>query len=133
MMRLLATVPARPQVFALKATPAAEKKQIQNSVSLAGNSPVLLDILKKQPDPAVRAATIRSLAVMGERSNVLTNVYKTDTHEDVRKAVLDVLVVQQNSDALSELARDEPDAQRKKDILSRVSAISYRKIQRPPP
>jgi chaperonin cofactor prefoldin len=81
----------------------------------------------------VRVATIRSLAVMGEHSNVLTSVYKTDTDEDVRKAVLDVLVVQQNSDALSELARDEPDTQRKQEILSRLATIAYRKIQRPPP
>jgi hypothetical protein len=133
LQREILSVPDRLTVFALKNAPTAEKKQILNSVFLAANSKVLLDILKKQPDAGVRVATIRSLAVMGEHSNVLTSVYKTDTDEDVRKAVLDVLVVQQNSDALSELARDEPDTQRKQEILSRLATIAYRKIQRPPP
>jgi len=131
--REILTVPDRVTVFALKDAPTAEKKQVLNSVFLAGNSQVLLDVLKKQPDAGVRAATIRSLAVMGERSNVLTDVYRTDSDEDVRKAVLDVLVVQQNGDALSELARQEPDARRKQEILSRLATIGYRKIQRPPP
>jgi hypothetical protein len=126
-------VPDRVTVFTLKGAPTAEKKQILNSVFLAANSQVLLDVLKKQPDAGVRAATIRSLAVMGERSNVLTDVYRTDSDDGVRRAVLDVLVVQQNGEALSELARDEPDAQRKKEILSRLATIGYRKIQRPPP
>jgi len=131
--REILTVPDRVTVFALKDAPTAEKKQILNSVFLAANSKVLLDVLKKQPDAGVRAATIRSLAVMGERSNVLKDVYRTDSDEDVRRAVLDVLVVQQNGDALSELAREEPDARRKQEILSRLATIEYRKIQRPPP
>jgi HEAT repeat protein len=103
--------------------PNAEKRQILNSVFLAGDSQVLLDVLRKQPDAGMRVATIRSLAVLGDRSKVLMTVYRTDSDEEVRRAVLDALVVQQNGEALAELAREETDGERKVEILRRVAMI----------
>jgi hypothetical protein len=103
--------------------PNVEKRQILNSVFLAGDSQVLLDVLRKQPDAGMRVATIRSLAVLGDRSKVLMTVYRTDSDEEVRRAVLDALVVQQNGEALTELAREETDGERRLEILRRVAMI----------
>jgi hypothetical protein len=111
-------------------TQTREKKQILNSVFLAADSQVLLDTLRREPDPGLRAATIRSLAVMGERGQVLTDIYRTEDDEKVRFAVLDALVMQQNGDALSELAQFETDAQRRAEILTRLATIRAQKAIR---
>jgi hypothetical protein len=103
--------------------PDEEKKQILTSVFQAGDAHVLLDILQREKDPGVRVATIRSLGVLGENSAALANVYRADTDQSVRLAVLDALLAQQNSRALQDLVRAEVDVQRKAEIQRRLDAI----------
>jgi len=110
-----------------KATPDAQKKEVLSSVFLAGNSQVLVDVLKNQPNADVRVATIRSLGVMGEQSNALISVYQAANEEQVRQAVLDAFVVQENADALSDLLERESDPRRKTEILRRIALVQARR------
>jgi HEAT repeat protein len=110
-----------------KATPDAQKKEVLSSVFLAGNSQVLVDVLKNQPNADVRVATIRSLGVMGEQSNALISVYQAANEEQVRQAVLDAFVVQENADALSDLLERESDPRRKTEILRRITLVQARR------
>ena len=109
-----------------KATPDAEKKEVLSSVFLAGNSQVLVNVLKNQPNADVRVATIRSLAVMGEESKALIGVYRAADEQQVRLAVLDALVVEENADALSDLLDGESDPKRKIEILNRIAKVHGR-------
>jgi hypothetical protein len=114
------------------AAPNDEKKQILNSVFLTGDPNMLLAILKQEKDPALRVAAINSLAAMNGRGAVLINVYRTDSSDAVRQAVLDALAVQHNNSALFELAREETDLRKKAEILRRIDALGLPPLGKQP-
>jgi hypothetical protein len=101
-----------------------DKKQTANSVFLNGDAEVLARVLQSQPDKNVRVETIRSLAVLGDRSQALLNTYRSDTNADVRRAVLDALAAQKNAEALWTLANEEMNASWKKEIMDRLAGVS---------
>ncbi len=84
-----------------------EKTAILDSVFLVGDGKIVRDVLKQDKDPGL----------------VLKNLYKTETNDEVRGAVLDTLEAQRNSVALAELAHDERDTAMKAQILRRLATI----------
>jgi HEAT repeat protein len=84
-----------------------EKTRILSSVYLMGDGKIVQDVLKSEKDPGV----------------VLKNLYRTQTNDNIRRAVLDTLAAQRDSAALTELARDEKDAHLKTEIWRRLSAL----------
>lgn len=84
-----------------------EKTRILSSVFLLGDSKGVQGFLKHEKDP----------------SPVLKNLYRTQTNDDVRRAVLDTLAAQHDTNALAELARDEKNPHMKTEIWRRLTAL----------
>ena len=114
--------PVQGQSYGFK-TPNAVKNQVLSSVFRAADTSVLLSVLKDEADVRMRVATIRSLAVIGEQGNVFSKIYRSDKNDEVRRAVLDALVVQKNSEALEELADQETNLTSRLEILKRVTRL----------
>jgi HEAT repeat protein len=92
---------------------------------LGGNSAKLVDIARNEKDPALRAAAIKSLGLMGDngRSDVLVSIYQSDPNREVREAVLNSLFLQHNGKALVDLARSEKDPEMKKKIVEKMALV----------
>ena len=110
-----------------------EKKQILNSVFLTGDSKTLLNVVKQETDTGLRIAAIKSLGAMPNRGAVLTDLFRTETNDEVRQAVLNALVMQQSYVALAELARTEKDSRMKTEILRRLAMLPRRPAETPGP
>jgi len=85
----------------------------------------LADLAKTEKDPSLRAEAIKSLGLMGDhgRSDVLVDIYKSDTDVKVRHAVLQALFLQQNGKALVDLARNEKDPVMKQEIVNKMALV----------
>lgn len=57
------------------------------------------------------------------RAESLVNLYKTETNEDVRRAILDELQAEHLNDALLELAKDEKSPGMRAEILRRLASV----------
>ena len=99
------------------------KYKILNSVFLTGDANTLSNILKNEKDPVLKMSAISTLGAMPGRSVTLTNLYNSDTSEEVRSAILDTLVKQRETRILFNLAQHELDLRWKAEILSRLSKL----------
>jgi HEAT repeat protein len=106
------------------------KKAILQSMFLTGNSSKLTDLAKTEKDPQLRVAAIKSLGLMGGggRSDVLVSIYQSDSNQDVRRAVLNSLFLQQNGKALVDLAHVEKDPQMKQEIVKKMSLVHSKEV-----
>jgi HEAT repeat protein len=106
------------------------KKAILQSMFLTGNSAKLADLAKTEKDPALRVAAIKSLGLMGGggRGDVLVSIYQSDSNQDVRRAVLNSLFLQQNGKALVDLAHAEKDPQMKQEIVKKMSLVHSKEV-----
>jgi HEAT repeat protein len=97
---------------------------------LTGNSAKLADLAKTEKDPELRVAAIKSLGLMGGggRSDVLVSIYQSDSNQDVRRAVLNALFLQQNGKALVDLAHAEKDPQMKQEIVKKMSLVHSKEV-----
>jgi tetratricopeptide (TPR) repeat protein len=102
-----------------------DKKTILQSMFMGGNSERLVEVARTEKDPALRAAAIKSLGLMGHngRGDVLVSIYQSDQDRGVREAVLNSLFLQQNGKALVDLARAEKDPEMKKRIIEKMALI----------
>jgi HEAT repeat protein len=106
------------------------KKAILKSMFLTGNSSKLADLARTEKDPELRVSAIKSLGLMGGggRSDVLVSIYQSDANQDVRRAVLNALFLQQNGKALVDLARVEKDPQMKQEIVKKMSLVHSKEV-----
>ncbi len=119
------SVKAQPATaYVLNRTDYFQKQQVLSVVFSAQDSQSVLSLLKQQPDPKLRAATVRSLAAMGGHSAVLKDIYREDHEPVVQQAVLDGLVMQADRETLTDLASNETDDAKKAEILRSIAAIN---------
>jgi HEAT repeat protein len=92
---------------------------------MGGNGARLAEIARTEKDPRLRAAAIKSLAMMGSNGQpeTLVAIYKSDSDRQVRNEVLNALFIQQNGKALVDLARAERDPEMKRAIVGKLSLI----------
>lgn len=102
-----------------------DKRDILKSMFINGDSAKLIDIARNEKDPSLRAEAIKSLGLMGNngRSDDLVAIYRSDTHVEVREAVLKALFLQQNGKALVDLARSEKDPAMKEEIVKKMALV----------
>lgn len=102
-----------------------DKQAILKSIFLTGNSAHLAEIARSERNPELRIAAVKSLGLMGGngQADILLSIYRSDTNEDVRRAVLNALLIQQNAKALIDLARNEKHPEMKKEIVSKLALI----------
>jgi hypothetical protein len=98
------------------------KKEILRSFFVGGNGEKLAELARTEKDADLRLAAVRNLGLMGKRwGEPLTAIYAANTDKQVRMAVLHALFLQQNAQALIDIARKETDPELKKEAVHRLS------------
>ena len=102
-----------------------DKRDILKSMFLSGDSAKLIEVARNEKDPGLRAEAIKSLGLMGSQGHGddLVAIYRSDSHQEVREAILKALFLQQNGKALVELARTEKDPAMKEEIVKKMALV----------
>lgn len=102
------------------------KKTIIQSIFVGGGSDVLLEIARSESDQHLRADAVRNLGLMGKErtASALVSFYRSDSNDNVRRAALEGLFVQNNARALIDLAKQEKDPHWKREIVQRLSVMN---------
>jgi HEAT repeat protein len=101
------------------------KKKILQSMFVGGDADRLIELAKTEPDAALRRTAVRNLGLMGTKrtGRALVEIYNTQKESAVRKAVIEGLFIQDNAQALVDLARKESDPAMKKEIVQKLSLM----------
>ena len=89
------------------------------------------ELARSEKDPSLRTEAIKSLGMMGNNkgnTDVLLEIFKSDSNPNVRHAVLNALFLQQNGKALVELARAEKDPAMKQEIVSKMALVHSKEV-----
>jgi len=102
--------------------------KILEAFGICACSDELIDVARNERDSRLRRAAIHGLAIGGGRQagDVLVSIYSSDKDFEVRKAVLDALMVQSNDTALIAIARKETNPELKKIAVERLSVMGTR-------
>jgi len=101
------------------------KKEIVESMFMLGEPTRLLEILRSEKDPELRGAAIRSLGMMRSTQALegLVALYSSEQDMAVKKKIVEAIWMQQNAKALVEVARKEPNAEMKRDIVQKLTMM----------
>jgi HEAT repeat protein len=83
----------------------------------------LLEILKTEKDPKLRASAIRSLGLMRstQAGDGLVAMYPTEQDLAVKKQIIEALWLQQNGKGLVDIARKESNPELKREIVQKLT------------
>ena len=106
-----------------KESSADVKRRIIRSMMAGGSIDRLIELAKSEQNPELRREAVRALGQLrsARTSDVLVQIYGSDSNVDVKKSVVNALFTQDNATALVGLARKEQDVNMKKEIVSRLS------------
>jgi len=97
------------------------KRAVLRSLRGAGDTDHILQAVKTEKNPELRAEGIRLLGGKAEADDTLVTLWANEQDQQVKRAILDALTSDRNAKALVDLARKERDPQTKKEIVSRLS------------
>jgi HEAT repeats len=89
----------------------------------SGDTDHLLQAVKAEKSPQLKAEGIRYLAGKSETGDALAALWATEQDQQVKRAILDTLHAQRNAKALVDLARTERDPEMKRQIVQRISTM----------
>jgi HEAT repeat protein len=100
------------------------KRAIINALFVGGGSDQLSQLATKEADPALRREAIEKLGLTGQESApTLKTIYASDKDPQIKRAVLNAFFVQGNAKALIEVAKQEQNAELKKDAIQKLSIM----------
>jgi HEAT repeat protein len=107
-----------------------DKSAILKSMFLSHNTARLTELARTEKDPQLRVTAIKSLGLIRDNaaSDTLLSIYKSDTHPEVKSAVLNALFLQQNGKALVDIARTEKDVQLKEKVVQKMSLLHSKDV-----
>lgn len=127
-IRNLSDVAAPADVFALyqKEENKTLRQQMVSVLAGMGASDQLMQIVKTEKDPDVRAQAIRSLGSQksDKTGATLVEMYTSTSDAATRKAVINALAAQNNAQALVDCARKETSLELKTEIVRRLSDMA---------
>jgi tetratricopeptide (TPR) repeat protein len=97
------------------------KRALLQALRSAGDTDHIMQAVKSEKSPELRAEGIRLLGAKADAGDTLVAMWATETDQQVKYAILDSLNGQRNAKALVDLARKEKDPQMKKEIVRRLS------------
>jgi hypothetical protein len=97
------------------------KRALLRALLTAGDTDHLMQVVKTEKSPELRAQGIRYLSSKVETGDSLVTLWATEQDQQVKRAILDSLNGQQNAKALVDLARKERDTEMKREIVRRLS------------
>jgi hypothetical protein len=95
------------------------------------NSDKLLEVVKTEKDPKVRADAMRVLASQrnGVSSDTLVSLYTAEQDPQIKQSILNGLFSQNNAKSLVDIARAEKDTKLKLRIVERLSNMKSKEAQ----
>jgi len=99
------------------------KRAALNMLAATGNADQLLQVVKTEKSPELRAEAVRRLFSRPETGDALVSLYASDLDKQVKGAIADTLFAQRNAKALVDLARKETDSAMKRDLVRRLSSM----------
>jgi HEAT repeat protein len=100
------------------------KRAIINALFVGGGRDQLSQLATKEADPALRREAIEKLGLTGQESApTLRTIYASDKDPQVKRAVLNAFFVQGNAKALIEVAKQEQNAELKKEAVQKLSIM----------
>jgi HEAT repeat protein len=101
------------------------KQNIIESMIVLHDPARLVEIIRTEKDPKLRAAAIEALGVIhsDQASEGLVSLYGSESDAGAKKQIIDALWLQRNAKALIDLARKETDPQMKKEIVLKLSTM----------
>ncbi|MGH9614866.1 MAG: HEAT repeat domain-containing protein, partial [Bryobacteraceae bacterium] len=101
------------------------KKAILQGLFLSGKPDKLFDLARNEKDPELRRTAIRQLGLMGREKTgtFLTTLYAQEQDKSLKRAVIDALFIEGNSQAVVNLARKESDPELKRELVQKLSLM----------
>jgi len=123
--------PGTPELWQLYQTETTPEGKIQLLRYMYNNSSSekLMDVVKKETDPKVRAEAVRVLASQktGLDGTALVAIYNAEQDSHIKNSILDSLMGQRNAKAMIEIIRQEKDQKIKLRIVERLSNMKNSK------
>jgi len=121
----LGNTPGTPELWQIYQTETTPEGKIQLLHYMYSNSDAakLMDVVKNEKDPKVRAEAVRVLASQksGLDANSMVTIYTAEQDPRIKNSILDSLMGQRNAKALIEIIRQEKDQKIKLRIVERLS------------
>jgi hypothetical protein len=99
------------------------KRALLRALLTAGDTDHLLQVVKTEKSPELRAQGIRYLSGKVETGDSLVTLWATEQDQQVKRAILDSLTGQQNAKALVDLARKERDPEMKRQVVRLITTM----------
>jgi hypothetical protein len=103
------------------------RRAVLHALMVSGDTDRLLQAVKAEKTPELRAEGVRLLAGKSETGDALTSMYASEQDQQVKRAILDSLMAQRNAKALVDLARKERDPETKRELVRRLSTMKSSK------
>jgi HEAT repeat protein len=100
-----------------------EKRAALQGLGVAGSAESLLQVARSEKDPELRAAAIRAVGIAGNKKNgdALVAFYAPGEPEDVRRAVVQALMMTDATDKMVDLYRKETDPGLRRELLTQIT------------
>jgi hypothetical protein len=107
-----------------------DKNAILKSMFLSHNTARLSELARTEKDPQLRVSAVKSLGLIRDAGmgDTLVSIYRSDTHAEVKEAVLNSLFMQQNGKALVDIARSEKDSHLKERAVQKMSLLHSKEV-----
>lgn len=99
------------------------RRAVLHALLVSGDTDRLLQAVKAEKSPELRAEGVRLLGGKAESTDALASLYPTEQDQQVKRAILDSLFAQRNAKALVDLARKERDPETKREMVRRLSTM----------
>lgn len=103
------------------------RRAVLHALLASGDTDRLLQAVKAEKSPELRAEGVRLLGGKAEITDALAALYPTEQDQQVKRAILDSLFAQRNAKALVDLARKERDPETKREMVRRLATMKSSK------
>lgn len=117
-VEMLGAMDATDQLRALRSESGMSEELIE-AYMIAGDVETLRELAQDSSDPEQQAQAVEGLAIAGgdEIRPYLMSVYRDATHEDVKEAALDAMLIADYDEGVLELYRESQDPAEKRELL----------------
>jgi HEAT repeat protein len=131
-VRQLGPMGAREELWSLyaKETSVDVKRQIMQSLFVAGDSARVIELANSEQNPELRRRAIQYLGTMGrtQTGEALVGLYAKEKDAAIKRTVINGLFVQGNAESLVAIARKETDPALKRELVSKLSLMTKSKV-----
>jgi HEAT repeat protein len=101
-----------------------ERRYVMQALGVAGAHARLIELARGETDVRTRAEAVRAIGISGGKDApaTLLEFYAADQPEDVRKAVIDALMIAGDTAKLVQLYRAETDPDLRRTLLQRITS-----------